>query len=72
MALKEALRLLLRLLGLGREIKGDERVSRKQVPESRSLASLPGTSQDDHGPRFCRAFQTALNFERTPQATPLT
>jgi hypothetical protein len=55
-ALKETLRFLLGLLGFGGEIEGHERVIRKQVPESRGLAGLPGTGQDDHRPRLRRAF----------------
>ena len=42
MALKEALRFLLGLLGFGGKVKGHEPVIWKQVPESGGLASSAG------------------------------
>ena len=47
------------LFGFGGEIKREERITRKQVPEGGSLAGLPGTGQDDHRPCLRRAFQRA-------------
>ena len=65
-ALKEAPRLLFRLLGFGRKIKGDECVIRKQVPEGRGLAGLSGSGQDDHRSRLRRPFQVSLSIARNP------
>ena len=65
MTLKEARRLLFDLLRFGWEVKGHERVIRKLVPESGSLAGLPGAGEDNDGPRLRKAFQASLNIARS-------
>ena len=56
-ALKEAPRVLFRLLGFGRKIKGDECVIRKQVPEDRGLAGLSGPVKTITGRVFADRFR---------------
>ena len=53
----KAPRLLFRLLGFGRKIKGDECVIRKQVPEGRGLAGLSGPVKTITGRVFADRFR---------------
>jgi hypothetical protein len=64
--LEKSLWFLLGLLGFGREIKGDEGVIRKQVPEGAGLAGLPSAGQNDHRARFRRTLQMGLDIARNP------
>jgi hypothetical protein len=68
MAAEESRRLLLRLLGLGGQVEGNEGMTRKQPPQGRGLAGLAGPGQHHDGAGSGRAPQPGFDVARNPHA----